>query len=60
MALGGIGNIGVKMFDGLIRTWCDVRHVPDLRNNLISLGTLDDNGFKYKSVNGVLNISVVP
>ena len=36
----GIGNIKVKMLDGVIITLCDVRHVPDLRKNLISLGTL--------------------
>ena len=36
-----MGNIRVKMFDGGIRTLCDVRHVPDLRKNMISLGTLD-------------------
>ena len=35
------------MFDGVIRTLCDVRHVPDLRKNLISLGTLYSNGFSY-------------
>ena len=39
-----IGNITFKMFDGVIRTLCDVRHVPNLRKNLISLGTLDGNG----------------
>ena len=39
------GNITFKMFDGVIRTLCDVRHVPNLRKNLISLGTLDGNGF---------------
>ena len=25
-----MGNISVKMFDGVIRTLCDVRHVPEL------------------------------
>ena len=44
-----IGNIRVKMFDSVIRTLCDVRYVPDLRKNMISLGTLDNNGFNYKS-----------
>ena len=28
------------MFDCVIRTLCDVRHVLDLRKNLISLGTV--------------------
>ena len=36
-----IGNIRVKMFDGVIRILCDVRHVPGMRKNKISLGTLD-------------------
>ena len=52
----GMANIRVKMFDGVIRTLCDVRHVPDLRKNLISLGTLDSNGFNYKSTNGVMKV----
>ena len=45
------------MFDGVIRTLCDVRHVLSLRKNLISLGTPDENGFKYKYVNGVMKVS---
>ena len=52
-----MGNIRVKMFNDVIRTLCDVIHVPDLRKNLISLGTLDDNGFNYKSSNGVMKVS---
>ena len=50
----GIGNIRIKMFDGVVRTLCDVRHVPDLRKNLISLGTLNYNEFSYKSTSGVM------
>ena len=45
------------MFDGVVRTLCDVRHVPNLRKNLISLGTLDCNGFSYKSTSGVMKVS---
>ena len=55
--VAGIGNIRIKMFNGIVRTLCDVRHVPDLRKNLISLGTLDCNGFSYKSTNGVMKVS---
>ena len=33
----GMRNIGVKMFDVDIRMLCDVRYVPNLRKNLISL-----------------------
>ena len=50
----GIRNIIIKMFDGVVRTLCDVRHVLDLQKNLISLGTLDYNKFSYKSTSGVM------
>ena len=53
----GMGSIKVKMFDCVIRMLCDVRHVPNLRKNLISFGTLDGNGFNYKSANGVMKVS---
>ena len=52
----GTGNIIVKMFDGVIRTLCDVRHVPNQMKDLISLGTLEGNCFSYKSVNGVMKV----
>ena len=52
--VAGIGNIRIKMFDGVVRTLCDVRHVLDLQKNLISLGTLDYNEFSYKSISGVM------
>jgi hypothetical protein len=40
----GIGSIRIKMFDGTVKILTDVRHVPDLRKNLISLGVLDTRG----------------
>ena len=45
------------MFDGVVRTLDEVRHVPDLRKNLISLATLDSNGYNYKAEGGVLKIT---
>nr|GEW47794.1 uncharacterized mitochondrial protein AtMg00810-like [Tanacetum cinerariifolium] len=53
----GIGTIQIKMYDGVVRTLADVRHVPDLKKNLISLGVLDSKVFKYTSENGVLYVS---
>ena len=41
----GIGTIMIKMFDGVIRKLQNVRHVPELKKNLISLGTLDSLGY---------------
>ena len=43
----GIGTIRIKMFDGIIRTLSHVRHVPNLKKNLISLSTIDSQGYKY-------------
>ncbi|GJX95918.1 retrovirus-related pol polyprotein from transposon TNT 1-94 [Tanacetum coccineum] len=57
MQVVGIGTIRIKMHDGVVRTLTDVRHVPDLKKNLISLGVLDSKGFKYTSENGVLRVS---
>ncbi|GJY18729.1 retrovirus-related pol polyprotein from transposon TNT 1-94 [Tanacetum coccineum] len=53
----GIGTIRIKMHDGVVRTLTDVRHVPDLKKKLISLGMLDSKGFKYTSENSVLHVS---
>ena len=53
----GIGTVRIKMHDGIVRTLKDVRHVPDLKKNLISLGTLDSQGYKYVAEGGVLKVS---
>lgn len=53
----GIGTVKIKMFDGVVRTMGEVRHVPGLRKNLISLGTLDSNGCGYKTAGGVMRVT---
>ncbi|KAG8473064.1 hypothetical protein CXB51_035003 [Gossypium anomalum] len=53
----GVGTIKVKMFDGVVRTLTDVRHVPELKRNLILLSTLDSKGYRYAAESGVLKIS---
>ena len=37
----GIGAVRIKMHDRVVRTLTEVRHIPDLKKNLISLGILD-------------------
>ncbi|KAK2997548.1 hypothetical protein RJ639_025571 [Escallonia herrerae] len=44
------------MHDGIVRTLTDVMHVPELRKNLISLGTFDSNGCSYRAADGVMMI----
>jgi hypothetical protein len=41
----------------VIRTLCDVRHIPEVEKNLISLGTLDSNSYVYKSEGGVMKVT---
>ena len=53
----GIGTVKIKMFDGVVRVLGNVRHVPDFRKNLISLGVLDDLGYSYSSKGGIMKIT---
>jgi hypothetical protein len=53
----GMGTIKIKMSDGVVKTLEEVRHIPDMRKNLISLGTLDSKGYSYKSENGIMKVS---
>ncbi|PHT49337.1 DNA mismatch repair protein MSH1, mitochondrial [Capsicum baccatum] len=45
------------MFDGVVRTLGNVRCVPDIKRSLISLGTLDSNGYRYTGEGGVLKVT---
>jgi len=39
-----IGTIKIKTHDSTVRTSSNVFHIPDLKYNLISLGTLNPKG----------------
>ncbi|KAL4311552.1 hypothetical protein GQ457_01G017790 [Hibiscus cannabinus] len=54
-----IGEVRIKMYDGTVRTLCDVRYIPDLKKNLISLGTLHKNGFIPKADEDMETIRIV-
>jgi len=41
----------------MVRTLSNVHHIPNLKRNLISLGTLESNESKYLAEDGVLKIS---
>ena len=48
------------MFDGVVQTLTYVKHVPELKKNLVSLGYLERSGFDFsfscRFGSGVLNI----
>ena len=52
----GLGSVKFKLWDGSQRVLENVRLVPKLRRNLISLGMLDANGNNFRSKNGVLRV----
>ena len=56
LEIAGIGTIKIKMFDGTIRTIGEVRHVNDLKKNILSLGQMDSRGYKTHVDNGIMKI----
>ena len=53
----GICTVIIRMYDGMLRVLTSVRYIPDLKRILISLGTLDEEGYSYKAEKGVLKAS---
>ncbi|XP_073360341.1 uncharacterized protein [Aegilops tauschii subsp. strangulata] len=53
----GIGSVRIKMFDGTIRTLTDVRYIPKMKRNLISVSALDAKGYKYSGGDSVLKVT---
>ena len=52
----GIGTVRIKMFDGIERVLQQVRYIPGLKRNLVSLGTLDARGYTYKASGGAIRV----
>lgn len=40
-----------------MRTITEVHHVPDLKNNFITLGTLDKRGYKYMRKGEIIKVT---
>ena len=54
----GIGTNQLKNHDGSIQVLRDVRYVPSLNKNLISLGVLESKGFTITLRDGLLKVVV--
>lgn len=52
----GIGAIMLKLHDGTYKMLQDVRFIPELKRNLISLGMLDSCGHSFRAEDGVLKV----
>ena len=53
----GVGTIQIKMFDGMIRELKEVRYVPQLKRNLISVGALETLGLVVSIKEGALKMT---
>ena len=53
----GIGDIKLKLEDGSVKTLSNVRLVPELKRNLISVGMLDAIGVKIKVEHGTMKVA---
>ncbi|KAI4379947.1 hypothetical protein MLD38_006183 [Melastoma candidum] len=52
----GSGSVQIKMYYGTVRI-IEAWYVPDLQKNLISLATLDNQGYKFTGGDGQLKVS---
>ncbi|KAI0501844.1 hypothetical protein KFK09_016789 [Dendrobium nobile] len=52
----GVWSIFIRMYDSTVRELIDVRHVLDIRKNLLSVGALTTKGYKIVIEIGVLKI----
>lgn len=52
----GIGNVRLKIHDESVIELRQVRHVPELKKNLISLGMMDHIGCIVRVQNGILSV----
>ena len=50
----GIDMVHIKLFDGMISELKDVRYVPQLKKNLITIGALEAQGLRGTLGEGML------
>lgn len=51
-SIKGIGSIKIRMQDQSVKILNDVRYIPEVKRNLISLGSLEKKGYTFSSSDG--------
>lgn len=54
----GIGSVLLRVDDGSVKMLSDVRYIPQVKRNLISLGTLEKKGYTFTSENGEMKVLI--
>jgi len=52
-----IGTVQIKMFDGMVRELKEVRYIPQLKRNFISVGILKTLGLEVSIRDGILKMT---
>lgn len=52
----GVGSVKFRMADGLVKLLSDVRYIPEIKRNHVSLGLLETKGFYFTSKNGKMEV----
>ena len=55
--IAGDGIVIIKVFDGIVRMLRGVKHIPNLKRNLILLSALESKRYKYIGKGGALKVS---
>nr|CAN69096.1 hypothetical protein VITISV_025437 [Vitis vinifera] len=53
----GTDTVRIKHYDGIERVLKDVKYIPELKRNLISLGMLDNSGYTFESEPNSLRVA---
>jgi len=53
----GIDIVRIKMFDGVVRDLTELRYVPQMKKNIISVGAMESKGLKVTLDNGILKVT---
>ncbi|KAL1536503.1 Retrovirus-related Pol polyprotein from transposon TNT 1-94 [Salvia divinorum] len=54
----GIGSIRLRLADKSTKILTEVRYIPEVKRNLISLGTLERKGYAFHSSGGVMMVGM--
>jgi len=54
--MGGVSMILINMFNEMVREQKDVRYIPQIKKNLISVGALEAQGLEFTGRDGVLKV----
>lgn len=56
--IDGVGSIKLRLTDNSIKVLTEVRYIPEVKRNLISLGALEKKGYSFCSSGGIMTVGM--